>query len=169
MSSIRYAHYRHRLSKTFAEKMNYSLRPAKPNDIEWLDPFYEKIMRPYVELTHDWNPTVFREKFRASNSQIIQAEGKDIGLFKKEIIEGNIFLWDIQLAAEYRNLGIGSKLIAHLKSEAKKMNVSIRLRVLKGNPAIYFYERHGFGIIQELDNCNEMEWKCEPGGSGNGS
>ncbi len=143
--------------------MNYSLRPAKPNDIEWLDPFYEKTMRPYVELTHEWDPSVFREKFRTSNSQIIQVEGKDIGLFKKEIIEGNLFLWDIQLEAEYRNLGIGSKLISQLKSDAQKMSVSIRLRVLKGNPAIHFYERHGFSTIEELDNCHEMEWKCESG------
>ena len=132
-----------------------------PDDIDWLDPFYEKIMRPYVELTHDWNRTVFREKFRVSNSQIIQAEGKDIGLFKKEIIEGNLFLWDIQLEEEYRNLGIGSKLISRLKSEAQEMNLPILLKVLKGNPAIHFYERHGFGLIAELDNCYEMEWKCE--------
>lgn len=138
--------------------MKYSLRPASQEDIEWLDPFYEAIMRPYVELTHEWNPTVFKEKFVPSNSQIIQIDGRDVGLFKKEVKDGNLFLWDIQLEEEFRNRGIGSDLVLLLKSEARGLEMSIRLRVLKGNPAIQFYQFHGFKVVEELENCFEMEW-----------
>ena len=35
--------------------MNITLRQAKPEDVDWLDEFYEGLMRPYVELTHDWD------------------------------------------------------------------------------------------------------------------
>ena len=138
--------------------MKYNLRPATAEDIDWLDPFYEKIMRPYVELTHEWNPTVFREKFKPSNSQIIQVDEEDAGLLKHEILEGHIFLWDIQLAEQHQGSGIGTDILLNLQAEAVKLGLPIRLRVLKGNPALQFYQRHGFGILEELDNCFEMEW-----------
>ena len=141
--------------------MKYLLRQATKEDIEWLDPFYEKTMRPYVELTHEWNPTVFREKYNPSNCQIIQIDGMDMGLFKKELKDGSLFLWDIQIEEKYRNCGIGSDLISLLKSEAKLLNLPIRLRVLKGNPADHFYRVHGFKVIDELDYCFEMEWNTK--------
>ncbi len=140
--------------------MKYSLRQANEEDIEWLDPFYEKIMRPYVELTHEWNANVFRAKYNPSNSQIIQIDGMDVGLFKKEVKDGSLFLWDIQLEENYRNRGIGSDLIALIKAEAKCLNLPIRLRVLKGNPADHFYRIHGFKVVEEMDNCFEMEWNA---------
>ncbi|MEP4078580.1 hypothetical protein [Haloferula sp.] len=63
------------------EKVKFGLRPANRDNIEWLDPFYERIMRPFVELTHEWNPTLFREKFDPSNSPIIQLEGRNAWWF----------------------------------------------------------------------------------------
>lgn len=140
--------------------MKYNLRPANREDIYWLDPFYERIMRPYVELTHEWNPTVFRENFNPANSQIIQVDGKDIGLYKYQIKDGALFLWDIQLDESFRNQGIGSDLIFRLKAEAERIALPIRLRVLKGNPAFHLYRRHGFYTLEELDYCFEMEWNA---------
>jgi ribosomal protein S18 acetylase RimI-like enzyme len=140
--------------------MKYTLRPAIQEDIDWLDPFYESIMRPYVELTHEWNPDVFREKFNPANSQIIQLDGKDVGLFKHEFKEGALFLWDIQLEEPYRNQGIGSEIVRRLQTDAEEAELPVRLRVLKGNLAYRFYWRHGFYQVGELDNCFELEWNA---------
>jgi len=139
--------------------MKYSLRPALASDIEWLDPFYERVMRPYVELTHEWNFEVFRETFKPSNSQIIQVDGKDVGLCKHEVMDGHLFLWDLQLEEEYRQKGIGSELLVMLQEKAKGSGIPMKLRVLKGNPAIEFYRRHGFVVIEEMENCFQMEWR----------
>ena len=62
--------------------MNISLRKAIPTDIEWLDPFYESLMRPYVELTHEWDTELFRKSFTPETTEIIQLDGKDIGMMK---------------------------------------------------------------------------------------
>ena len=142
--------------------MEYELRPAVAEDIDWLCAFYERIMRPYVELTHKWDGTIFRERYVPSQSKIIRIEGRDVGLFKKEAKDGHLFLWDIQLEEEFRNRGIGTELIESVQREAEAMGVPVRLRVLKGNPAKGLYERMGFGTIEEMEFCFLMEWGGVP-------
>ena len=43
--------------------MNITLRQSKPEDLDWLDEFYESLMRPYVELTHAWDEKKFRKNY----------------------------------------------------------------------------------------------------------
>ncbi|MFM2304054.1 MAG: hypothetical protein RLZZ135_1464, partial [Cyanobacteriota bacterium] len=62
--------------------MEISQRAASLNDIEWLESFYESIMRPYVELTHEWDSTKFREYFNPKIITVIQVNGIDIGMLK---------------------------------------------------------------------------------------
>jgi len=102
-----------------------------------------------------------REHYTPSNCQIIRVNGKDVGFFKKEIRDGSLFLWDIQLEERYRNRGIGSDLVMRLQSEARAAGLPIRLRVLKGNPAIRFYRLNGFRNVVVLDHCIEMEWAAK--------
>ena len=68
----------------FYKKMNISLRQAKPEDLEWLDEFYERMMRPYVELTHDWDEKRFRKNYNTKTISVIQLDGGDIGMLKTE-------------------------------------------------------------------------------------
>ncbi|WP_310481007.1 hypothetical protein [Chamaesiphon sp. VAR_48_metabat_403] len=56
--------------------MKISQRDALAADLEWLEPFYESIMRPYyVELNCEWDDTKFREYFDPDKTKIIQADG----------------------------------------------------------------------------------------------
>ncbi|WP_309382849.1 GNAT family N-acetyltransferase [Cerasicoccus frondis] len=140
--------------------MKITLRQAKPSDVDWLEPFYESLMRPYVELTHQWDDSVFRARFQPEYTSIIQLRGKDIGMFKVEPCEEYLFLGDIQIDSEHQGQGIGSALIADLCDAAQQANLPIRLRVMNGNPARQFYERRGFRKISDLENCVEMEWRA---------
>jgi GNAT superfamily N-acetyltransferase len=92
--------------------MKTSQRAATWDDVEWLEAFYESVMRPYyVELNLFWDSTKFREYFDPKLTQIIQADGIDIGLIKTEERVDCIYLGDIQIQSEYRNKGIGTSLI----------------------------------------------------------
>ena len=83
--------------------MKISQRAASLEDIEWLEPFYESIMRPYyVELKLEWDSTKFREHFDLKRMKIIQADGIDIGMLKVEEREDCIYLGDIQTDSGYR-------------------------------------------------------------------
>jgi GNAT superfamily N-acetyltransferase len=137
--------------------MHISQRAAQWADLEWLEPFYESAMRPYVELTHEWDRTKFRESFDPNMTKIIQADGIDIGMMKVESRADCIYLGDLQIESEYRNRGIGTQLIKEAISSAIVASKPIRLRVLKGNPAQKLYLSLGFTVIQELDNCYMME------------
>ena len=77
--------------------MNISLRQSKPEDLEWLDEFYERMMRPYVELTHDWDEKRFRKNYNTKTISVIQLDGEDIGMLKIEKRKDHLYLGDIQL------------------------------------------------------------------------
>ena len=138
--------------------MIYTTRPATKSDIEWLDPFYEELMKPYVELTHKWNEVKFRESFDFEHTNIIQINNQNIGMLKVEQRDGYTFLGDIQIKKEFQGRGIGSQIINDLIEKSIFQGLPIRLKVLKGNPAIRLYQRLGFTVANELDNSYEMEY-----------
>ncbi|MBW5798881.1 GNAT family N-acetyltransferase [Halomonas elongata] len=138
--------------------MNISRRPARLEDLEWLDPFYEGLMRPYVEITHRWDTNKFRENFDPERVSIIQVDDQEIGMLRIDVNADHIYLGDLQIASEYQRKGIGSVLLKEVIQSALERHLPIRLRVLKGNPAISLYERYGFIIWEEFDNSYVLEY-----------
>jgi GNAT superfamily N-acetyltransferase len=138
--------------------MKISQRAATWADVEWLEPFYESIMRPYyIELNIVWDSTKFREVFNPQLTKIIQADALEIGMLKVEERADCIYLGDIQIQHEYRNRGIGTNLIKSVIRSASIANKPVRLRVLRGNPAKNLYLRLGFREIEILDDCDILE------------
>jgi GNAT superfamily N-acetyltransferase len=139
--------------------MKISQRAATWDDVEWLEPFYESVMRPYyVELNLFWDSTKFREYFNPESTKIIQADGVDIGMLQVQNRPDCIYLGDIQIQSEYRNRGIGTSLIESVIRLATITNKPARLRVLRGNPAKQLYLRLGFKQVEKLDNCDILEY-----------
>lgn len=67
-------------------------------------------------------------------------------------------LIDIALLPEYRNQGIGSILLRGLLTEAAAVGSSVRLQVLKGNPARELYARLGFLTTAENGPYEMLAW-----------
>ncbi len=147
--------------------MEISLRAARESDIDWLEPFYENLMRPYVELTHPWDAMRFRESFDPSLASIIVADGRDIGLLKKELRSGDLYLGDIQIHSDYQGAGIGTNLVRQVIAEGESLGLPVRLRVHKGNPAHQWYLRLGFTVETELNNCYQLIKLAEQVGAPN--
>lgn len=119
--------------------MKISQRVATWADIEWLELFYESVMRPYyIELDMIWDSTKFREYFNPQATKIIQSDGIDIGMFRVEERADCLYLADIQIQYECRNRGIGTSLIESVIRSASIANKPVRLRVLRViQPRIY--------------------------------
>lgn len=143
---------------SLGNRMKITQRQANERDIDWLDPFYESLMRPYVELTHEWDFDKFRAGYDPLKASIIQYNGRDIGLLRIDVYADHIYLGDLQIHNDYQRLGIGSTLLAEVIKQAGTAGLPVRLRVLKGNPAKCLYERNGFEIAEELDNCYVLQY-----------
>ena len=137
--------------------MNPTLRPSTPEDLDWLEVFYERLMRPIVELSHHWHPTAFRKSFDPSITFIIQFDGEDIGMLRLQETEECIHLRDIQVRKEFQGRGVGSAILNDIISRADASGLPVRLRVLTGNRARHWYKRLGFRAVYEEAHASLME------------
>ncbi len=141
--------------------MEVNLRPAKPEDAEFLYYLLKAAMQHYVAQTYGWDEpwqqAHFQETFDPARQQVIVLNGRDIGVIAVERKDTEFFLTRIYLLPAYQNQGIGSRLIQALLREAFDRHLPVRLRVLKVNPARRLYERLGFKVVEETDTHYFME------------
>lgn len=95
-----------------------------------------------------WNSKVFRKNFNSKNIKIIQYKNRRIGLYDCIPKKGFLFIQNIQLSGNFQKKGIGSLMLRLIEDEAKKRKLnSIRLNVIKDNPARDLYKRFGYKIV----------------------
>jgi GNAT superfamily N-acetyltransferase len=92
------------------------------------------------------------------DDRIIVLHGRPIGRMMVDRSEATILLRDIALLTEYRNAGIGSRLIQDLMKEATAAGKPIELHVVALSPAVRLYERLGFRRSGDEGAYLEMKW-----------
>ena len=78
------------------------------------------------------------------DNKIILLNGRPVGRLLVDRADTPMVLRDIALLTEFRNAGIGSRLIQELMTEAASAGKPIRLHVVASSPAVRLYERLGF-------------------------
>ena len=143
--------------------LNYSLRDALPSDYEFLATLYATTRSDELDragFPHDQCAAFCRMQFEAqqrhyrmyfarANDQIVLLENGTVGRFLVTRAPDEIFLVDIALMPDYRNLGIGSQLVANLIIESKSNSCPLRLYAEKNSRAKALYLRFGFTVIDE--------------------
>jgi ribosomal protein S18 acetylase RimI-like enzyme len=139
------------------------MRDAGTGDISFLLQLRRQTMNAYLEKsdmsTSDENH-MKRIELAFDAAQIIQINGKDVGLLKCVRGGREWELVQIQLLPELQGTGIGTRVIKELLVEARTSEASVRLSVLKVNPARELYERLGFVVIDENEKSFDM--LCSP-------
>ncbi len=156
--------------------MNYSIRKIREDEYKLLDDFiYEAIFIPEgVEpppksIINQPDLQVYIENFGKEKDDICfvaEADSKVVGAVwvrdmqdYGHIAEG-VPSFAISLYKEYRNFGIGTKLMKTMLSELKtKGYEKTSLAVQKANYAVRMYKKVGFEIIDENDE--EYIMVCE--------
>jgi ribosomal protein S18 acetylase RimI-like enzyme len=82
-----------------------------------------------------------------ADNQIILLNEREVGRILTKRTQESVLLVDISILPEFRNRGIGTKLIKDLFREATDSAKSIRLHVLASNAARRLYERLGFVAV----------------------
>lgn len=93
----------------------------------------------------------FRGAFNPTNGQIIVVDAQDAGFLEVFDKQSETLLSSIRLLPEFQNKGIGTQIVQIIVDEARKKNQSVRLQVLKINPAQRLYRRLGFEVFDETE------------------
>lgn len=102
----------------------------------------------------------YRLQYPDANYKIIRFKEKPTGHALIVDREEEIILADLALMPEFRNLGIGTRIIERLQMEARQRCKVIRLHVLQTNEAARrLYERLGFQATGQNSMHIEMKWK----------
>lgn len=151
--------------------MNYKIRKIRADEVEILDDFlYEAIFIPEGaeplprEITHLPELQLYVKNFgknRGDNCLVAEVGGQIIGAVWVRImndyghIDDETPSFSISLLREYRNLGIGTKLMKKMLTELKMQGYQqASLSVQKANYAAQMYLKIGFEIFRE----NEEEY-----------
>jgi ribosomal protein S18 acetylase RimI-like enzyme len=151
------------------EQLNLSLRDTTPEDQDFLLNVYASTRLDELVVT-GWDDNqklafirmqfLVRERsWPEVDSKIILLNGHPVGRMLVDRGDAEILLRDIALLTEYRNAGIGSRLLQDLMNEAAAARKLISLHVLSTSPAVRFYERLGFTKTStEPAAYLEMKW-----------
>jgi len=140
----------------------FQLIDGKTFDREWLYNLYQNAMKPCIEATWGWNEEFqnngFDNNLKPTDWKIINDGIERIGGFVLK--EGNDHLWleMIIIKPEYRQKGIGRRVLTYIQSIAKEKSSPLRLSVIKANPVKPFYLKLGFCQYDEDDSFYKMQW-----------
>jgi ribosomal protein S18 acetylase RimI-like enzyme len=155
--------------------MTISLRPFRQDDQEFIFKLYVSTrLGEIAELgwSEGQKETFLRMQFEAryrsyestygkAEHHIVEQDGRPIGrvmvLWEREFV----LLVDIALLGEYRQQGIGGRLVRELIEQCNRRSVPLRLQVSKTNPALRLYERLGFIRQAEDQMYIQMEHRPE--------
>ena len=142
--------------------MEYTFRKCNNTDIKFIYELKEKCFKWYVEKIYGWNEQTQIELTQKemdehlADMNIIQCEGKDIGLFTFYYDDiGDACVGMFAILPAYQGKGIGTQILLNILEKNK--NVRIYLKTYKENPARNLYQRVGFKKYGET----ETHWLME--------
>lgn len=135
------------------ETINFSLRTATDEDIEFIFQLRLKTMKPFFENTHGWNDT---EEFEKAGDELNHAKivmvGKDeIGIIKVIPKAKELHLHQMQIEPEFQKKGLGAKLLSKTILQSEELQIPITLFVITSSPAKRLYDRFGFVITKKYE------------------
>lgn len=111
----------------------------------WSDEQKEEFLRMQFNMQH----VQYLQNYRDGSFEIILVDDIPAGRLYVNRGKDEIRIIDLELLADFRNRGIGSKIMNDLIAEANKKILPLTLHVLHDNPAFKFYERLGFKIKED--------------------
>ena len=152
--------------------MELNLRPATPEDEPFLLEVYASTRIDElagIGWSDDQKQAFIKMQFLARertyprvDDRIIVLDGRPVGRILVDRNEAEILLRDIAVLTEYRNAGVGSRLINELMQEATAAGKPIKLHVVSSSPAVRLYERLGFHRTGAEPEAAYLEMKWVP-------
>ncbi|MEV3855850.1 GNAT family N-acetyltransferase [Streptomyces sp. NPDC050095] len=131
----------------------WSLRPARPADVEAIAELRAVVLRPDLERLGRYDPqrvrTRLRDSFAPGHTSVVEVDGVFAGCVTLRPDGDELWLEHFYLAPEVQGRGLGSAVLAAVLGRADAQARTVRLDVLRGSAARRLYERHGFRVETE--------------------
>ena len=143
--------------------MNYQLRPAVPEDRDWIYACKAASVRPYVEPIWGWDEAFQRRDFDGDFGSIgqfsvIEAAGQPIGFLQVLEEKDCVEVAELHLVSDCRGQGIGSSILRRLLNQCRNQGRTLRLGCFKENHrAKALYQRLGFRQTAETETHYVLE------------
>lgn len=113
----------------------------------------------FLRSQFDIRERSYAMQFPDAKRSVIVYDGRDAGGLTLNRADTSMTLVDIAVLPEFRNRGIGSRLLRDLQTEAANDVKPVVLHVEKVNAAAFkLYSKHGFAVSAEDDLYYEMTW-----------
>jgi ribosomal protein S18 acetylase RimI-like enzyme len=132
--------------------MRIEFRPACAQDFEYCKRLYFAEMAWIIDelkLDRTAQTASFERQWDPGQVRILMVNGADVGWMQSVSMEGELFLAQIIVDAPFQGRGIGTEAMIQLIAEATSAGQALCLDVVKINPALRLYLRHGFRITGE--------------------
>jgi ribosomal protein S18 acetylase RimI-like enzyme len=114
----------------------------------------------FLRMQYDAQRRSYRMQLPDAKYWVIRCDGSAVGRLIIDRTAEEIHVVDIALLPEFRKRGIGSTLMAAIIKEASQAGKTVRLHVERFNPALRWYERLGFGVVNSGPIYLEMVWRA---------
>ena len=134
--------------------MPISFRQALDPDFGYCKGLYLREMDWIIEEFHldrAAHAASFHQQWDLTQVRIIALDGSDVGWLQTVSHDDELFVAQMFVDRPFQRRGIGTEVIKCLIDEAARVNQTMRLNVVKINPAVRLYERLGFQVIGEDD------------------
>jgi len=132
--------------------MKVTLRPAVAADFEACRRTYfaeVNWINERLGLKRDEQESMFRKLWDPAQVCIIQTDGVDVGWLQTVVSKSEHMLGQIFVDAPFQRRGIGTEVLRGIIAEASRLELPVRLAVVKFNPSRCLYERLGFRVTRE--------------------
>ena len=133
--------------------MNAGYRLAGPEDFAFARDLYFQTMRWMIERLFGWDQAhqekSFAGFFKLEEVRIITAAGTDAGWMQVRTDDAALYLASLYVMPSMQGRGIGTQVLLDLLARAREQSKSVTLAVVKINPAVHFYQRHGFVVTHQ--------------------
>jgi ribosomal protein S18 acetylase RimI-like enzyme len=131
--------------RDFLSRVYASTREQEKELFGWEDKEWQDFLRQQFSIQHKY----YQQQFSDAAYNIILLDNNPVGRLYVDRRKDEVHIIDIALLPEFRNRGIGSKILKDLMAEAEEKNLPVRIYVEHFNLALRLYERLGFTQIDD--------------------
>jgi len=137
-----------------------ALRPALNQELEYCRRLYFSETEWIIEelrLDRTAQEIAFQQQWNPAQVDIILLDEAPVGWLQTIARDDELFVAQIFVECPFQRWGIGTEVMKRVIGEAARSNQTVRLNVVKINPARLLYERLGFRITGEDDRKVNMK------------